>query len=267
MLTIQKRLEDFLAAQAAKNVVSDVRIGLGYCAVAMGGGRAGVAWTPKSESHSCTHFKSAGSLAGRPASELLSMLCHEGSALARSVGLATANALLASLPHPQASPNEVISSLAITPDDRVAMVGYFAPVVATLQKSGCRLDIIALDPGRAETLCPEEGHKVLADCSVAIITGTSLITGTLDEVLADLGQPRAAVLLGPSSPLCPDVFQGTKITHIAGARVRDVDAILRIVSEGGGTMLMKPFLDFVNLPMCQDADAGHRVQRESYQPV
>jgi len=51
-------------------------------------------------------------------------------------------------------------------------------------------------------------------------------------------------LLGPSSPLCGDVFSGTKITHVAGSRVKDADAVLRVVSEGGGTMLMKPFLDF-----------------------
>jgi uncharacterized protein (DUF4213/DUF364 family) len=249
MLTIQKRLVDFLTQHAEKSIVNDVRIGLGYCAAAVGDGHAGVAWTPKSGSHSCTHFKGAGTLAGSLASELLALLCHEGSQLARAVGLATANALLASLPHPHASPDEVISSLAITSDDRVAMVGYFAPVVASLKKSGCRLDIIELNSDHGGTLSPAEGRKVLADCSVAVITGTSLITGTFDEVLADLGQPRAAVLLGPSSPLCPDVFQRTKITHIGGARVRDVDGVLHIVSEGGGTMMMKPFLDFINLPL------------------
>ncbi len=249
MLTIQKRLVDFLLPKAGKHVVSDVRIGLGYCAVVVDGGPAGVAWTPRSESRSCTHFRGAGSLAGSPASELLPMLCHEGPALARAVGLATANALLAALPYPQASPDEVISSLAITAGDRVAMVGYFAPVVATLREIGCRLDVIELDRDRAKTLTPDEGHQALADCSVAIITGTSLVTGTIDEVLAGMGKPRAAVLLGPSSPLCPDIFQGTKITHIGGARVRDAEAVLRIVSEGGGTMVMKPFLDFVNLPL------------------
>ena len=253
MLTIQRHLVDVLAPLAADSVLSDVRIGLGYTAVALGSGHAGVAWTPKSESPSCTHFASAGSLVGRPASVLLEMLCHQKSPLARAVGLATANALLASLPHPQASLDEVISSLSITADDKVAMVGYFAPVVAKIQKSGCRLDIIEMNPELGEALSPEEGRAALAECSVAIITGTSLINGTSDQVLADLGSPRAAVLLGPSSPLCTEAFQGTKITHIAGARVRDVDAVLRVVSEGGGTMLMKPHLEFVNLPIYQDA--------------
>lgn len=252
-MTIQRQLVDFLAPGAADNLVSDVRIGLGYTAVALASGHAGVAWTPKSESHSCTHFSSAGSLTGRPASVLLSMLCHTQSPLARAVGLATANALLAALPHPPAIPDEVIHSLALTPDDRVAMVGHFAPVVANITKSGCHLDVIELKPGHGDMLGPEAGRSALGQCSVAIITATSLINGTLGGLLADLGSPRAAVILGPSTPLCPEAFQGTKITHLAGARVQDADAVLRVVSEGGGTMLMKPHLDFVNLPICRDA--------------
>lgn len=252
MLTIQRNLVDFLAPHAADSVIGEVRIGLGYTAVLLESGHAGVAWTPKSESHSCTHLSGAGSLSGRPASVLLTMLCHQKLPLARAVGLATANALLSRLPHPPASADEVIASLNIGADDRVAMVGHFAPVVANIRKSGCHLDIIEMNPGLGDTLTPVEGQKALADCSVAIITATSLVNGTLDEVLEDLGSPRAAVLLGPSTPLCPEAFQGTKITHLAGARVQEAAGVMRTISEGGGTMLMKPHLEFVNLPLCRD---------------
>lgn len=31
-------------------------------------------------------------------------------------------------------------------------------------------------------------------------------TGTIDELLFSLGNPRAAVLLGPSTPFCPELF-------------------------------------------------------------
>jgi len=250
-LNIQKRLVACLIPQAEGHVVADVRIGLGYTAVRLECGHAGVAWTPKSDAPCCTHFQAAGTLAGRPAVELLAFLVDENSGLARAVGLATANALLSSLPHPPTSREEVISSLNITPDDSVAMVGYFGPVVTQLRKIGCRLDIIELNPhhGAGETLTPEQGREVLAGCSVAILTGTSLINGTCDELLAGLGSPRAAVLLGPSTPLCGEAFSGTKITHLAGSRVREADAVLRVVSEGGGTMLMKKYVDFENVAL------------------
>jgi uncharacterized protein (DUF4213/DUF364 family) len=245
LLTTQKHLRDFLLPHAEGKRISDVRIGLGYTAVKIDTGEGGVAWTPPPSAPCCTHFARAGTLVGRPVKELLTMLV-EDSALARAVGLATANALLASQPLPLLK-EEVIASLHITRADRVAMVGYFGPIVAQLRKTGCRLDILEMNDKHDDTLPPEKAGDVLSACTVAIITGTSLITGTLDELVAGLGEPRAAVLLGPSSPMCPDIFQDTKITHVAGCRVRDPEAVLRVVSEGGGTMIMKQHIDFATL--------------------
>lgn len=244
MLTIQKRLINFLLPHAEHITISDVRMGLGYIAVKVESGHGGVAWTPKLSATGCTHFENAGTLVGRQANELLTMLDNEVSVLTRAVGLATANALLASLPLPSTMKGEVISSLHVTHQDRVAMVGYFGPVIAQLRKTGCRLDVLELNDKHTDTLPPEEAGEALAACTVAIITGTSLINGTFDQLNSGLGEPRAAVLLGPSSPLCAKIFEDTKITHVAGSRVRDTDAVLRIVSEGGGTMLMKRYLDF-----------------------
>jgi uncharacterized protein len=173
------------------------------------------------------------------------MLAHESSGLARAVGLATANAILASLPKPAAISEEVIASLGISKDDHVAMVGFFGPIVGGLRKIGCRLEIIEMNPEHGENmLAPQQGKEALASCSVAIITRTTLINDTFDDVTAALGNLQAAVLQGPSSPLYAEVFRGTKINHVAGSRVLNSDAVLLVVSEGGGTMIMKPFLEF-----------------------
>jgi len=243
-LNIQKRLADYLAPHSDGFGIADVRIGLGYTAVMLDNGKAGVAWTPDSNAACCTHFAAAGTLIGRPAGEVLAMLADRNSPLCRALGLATTNALLTSLPLPSLLPEEVIASLAVTPRDRVAMVGYFGPVIAQLEKSGCTPDIIELNPRKGNTLTPEQGKRALAECSVAIITATSLINGTCDDLLASLGKPRAALLLGPSTPLCPPAFSGTGITHLSGALVRDPDRVLQVVSQGGGTMRMKPYLNF-----------------------
>jgi uncharacterized protein (DUF4213/DUF364 family) len=248
MMTVQKRLIDDLMPRAEQTVVADVRIGLGYTAVRLDTGHAGVAWTPKEMTGGCTHLRSAGSLAGCGAGEILSMLGDEQSALSRAVGLAAANALLAAAPRPVAIQEEIISSLEINSNDRVAMVGYFAPVVKRLEKCGCRLDVVELNPFHGEgTLTPEQGAGALSACTVAVITGTSLINNTFDAVCSQMKKPRAAVLLGPSSPLYGEAFEGTPITHVAGSRVKDADAVLRIVSEGGGTMVMKRYLDFITV--------------------
>ncbi len=244
MLTVQHRIVDLLFYQAAARRVADVRIGLGYTAVRLDSGAAGVAWTPKVAATSCSHLQKAGNLAGSAAADVLALLV-DTAPLARAVGLATANALLASVPQEQVSQEEIIDSLALTTQDHVVMVGYFAPLLGKLKQSGCKLDIVELNPDHGtETLTPEQGDVALATCSVAIITGTSLINGTFTQINSALGQPRAAVLLGPSSPLLADAFSTTKITHLAGSRVTDAEAVLKVVSEGGGTLLMKPYIDF-----------------------
>lgn len=245
LVIIQKNLIDFLEPRCAGFCIADVRMGLGYTAVLLDSGNAGVAWTPASNAPCCTHYSAAGTLIGRPAGEILNILGDRNSALCRALGLATANALLTSLPQPPFSRDEVISSLAIAPQERVAMVGYFGPIVAQLEKIGCTLEIVELNPHKGEkTLTPEQGKRALGECDVAIITATSLINGTCDELLASLGKPRAAVLLGPSTPFCPQAFSGTAVTHLAGARVVDADRVLQVVSQGGGTMRMKPYLSF-----------------------
>ncbi|MCU0663227.1 MAG: DUF364 domain-containing protein [Myxococcota bacterium] len=244
-LNTQQGLVRFLAPRADKTPVQEVRIGLGYTAVVLGRDCAGLAWTPKATHEGCAHMRSAGSLAGRPAAELLSWLEDPHDALSRAIGLATANALIATAPSPHTTDEQVLALLNLGPKDRVAMVGYFAPVIAKIEQTGCALDVIELNQCHLSTLSPEQGREALRRCTVAIITGTALVTGTIDDVLASLGEPRAAILLGPSSPLVAEPFLGTKLTHVAGSRVIDVGATLRVVGEGGGTPALKPHLRFL----------------------
>jgi hypothetical protein len=124
------------------------------------------------------------------------------------------------------------------------MVGFFGPLVPRLHRIGCRLDILELKSDRPGTMSPDEGRLSLAVCNVALITATSIVTGTMDELLSSLGNIRAAVILGPSSFMRPEVFSGTPVTHIAGVRIRNSSAVERIVSEGGGTKILKPHMDF-----------------------
>jgi uncharacterized protein (DUF4213/DUF364 family) len=71
----------------------------------------------------------------------------------------------------------------------------------------------------------------------------------MDGLLANLDKPRAAIILGPSSIMCPQIFHGTPVTHIAGAWVLDAAAVEKIVSEGGGTMILKKYMDFATISL------------------
>jgi len=82
---------------------------------------------------------------------------------------------------------------------------------------------------------------------VAIITSTSIINGTCNGLLQALKRNRAAVMLGPSTPMSPEAFAGTRITQLSGSYVLDKARIQTIVSEGGGTRLLKKHLRFSNV--------------------
>lgn len=245
--TIQKKIIDFLLPFSEGLKIADVRIGLGYTSVRLDNGNTGLAWTARNQSGTCTHMNSAGTLAGSPAIELLTMLDKVPNPIARTIGLAAANALAAGLPRPDAEDEEVMDLIDVQSSDHVVMVGFFGPLMPALKKTGCRLDVLELRNDRPGTISPEEGREPLAACSVAIITATSIVTGTLDGLLADLGNPRAVVILGPSTFIRPEVFAETPVTHLAGAWVRNPAAVERIVSEGGGTMILRQYMDFVTV--------------------
>ncbi|MGE4560611.1 MAG: DUF364 domain-containing protein [Desulfobulbus sp.] len=241
---IQEKIVNLLGPVAEGVRVADVRIGLGYTSVRLENGHSGLSWTAQTRSGSCSQEAKAGTLAGRPAGELLAMLSGFGQSLSKSIGLATANALASTLDRPRTVSTEILELIDVQPSEHVVMVGFFGPLVPRLRKIGCRLDILELNPEKAGTLTPEQGREPLATCDVAVLTGTSLVTGTMDGLLAGLGNPRSVVILGPSTFMRPEVFAGTKVTHLAGVWVRDAGAVEKIVSEGGGTRILKHHLDF-----------------------
>lgn len=242
--TIQQKIISFLKPASQSLTVTDVRIGMGYTSVRLDNDNLGLAWTAHHESGSCTHQKRAGTLAGSPATELLDMLASSGNSLDRTVGLAAANALAAGLPPVETTKVDALELVNIQASDNVAMVGFFGPLISGIRKTGCNLDIIELKSDKPDTITPEEGMASLAACTVAIITGTSVITGTIDELLTRLGNPRAVIILGPSTFMRPEVFAKTPVTHLAGSKVLNASAAEKIISEGGGTMILRPYLEF-----------------------
>ncbi|HDQ41366.1 MAG TPA: hypothetical protein ENN39_10110 [Desulfonatronum sp.] len=228
--------------------VQDVRIGLGYTCVELDDGSAGLACTPvRGHSGSCTHLKRAGSLSGLAAKELLEGL-QSDHPLERAIGLAVCNALNQRFDSRYLD-EDSMALLDIREDDHVVMVGFFGPLISRIKATGCRLDIVERDADKPGVIDSEKGHEVLAQCDVAIITSTSIINNTVDDLLSALRKTRSAVMLGPSTPLFPQAFAGTRITQLSGAHVMDKEKVKMTVSQGGGTMLLKRHLRFVSLPV------------------
>jgi uncharacterized protein len=237
---IAGRLHRCLREESRRFAVEEVRIGGSYVAVVLSGGHIGLAACLKEGAGARIEPRRApGVFPGKGADALLTFLISGTGTVERALGLATANALI----HPPAPEQEedTIGLMALRPGERVAMVGLFRPIVPRIEATGVTLSVIERD-----TL-EQERRQVLEACDVAVITATTLLNGTLEGILGELGRPRHVALIGPSTPLCEEIFRATPVTHLGGSAVVDGAAVLRVISEGGGTPAMRPYLRFVNV--------------------
>lgn len=246
--TILKHLYQRLESSAKNRTVTDLRIGLGYIGVRLDNGATGIAaMLFDALPHGCTVVPAAGTFAGSPASGLLQYLICGKNPLEVALGLATANALIEPPPAETVDDREATTYLHLQKGVKVAMVGLFSPLVARIRATGAELSIIEKNSARMGVLGDAEKKQTLKSCNVAIITATTLLNNTLEETINLLGSPRLVAIMGPSTPLMPVIFQGTPVTHLGGAIVADPARVLQIISEGGGTPALRPYLRFVNL--------------------
>lgn len=227
---IYERLVD----TAGDITVQDVRVGLGYTAVRLDTGTCGLAYTFRDEAaEGCCVMEQAGSIAGRPARELAAW-AKELNAVTAAVGLATLNGLVE--PPPAATEADITSSLRLQPSDVVGMVGYFGPLVEFVTARASKLHIFERRPtGDARVLPDWAAPVLLPECDVVLLSATTIANRTIDSLLECVRHAREIVLLGPSTPILPDLFASRGVTLLSGVHVVDADRLLRIVSEGGGT--------------------------------
>lgn len=244
--TMLNCLYERLLPAAENRWIDDLRVGLSYVGVRLDNGRSGIAAVlPDTKPGGCTGLKEAGTYAGSAAVDVLKYLVGDGNALNRAIGLAAANALVVP-PANETEDREATTYFHLKPGEKVAMVGLFAPLVERIRKTGALLTIIEKNPERLEVLSPEDKRRALKECDVAIVTATTLLNNTFEETISLLGSPRVVAIMGPSTPLAPEIFQNTPVTHLGGAVIVDSVRVMQVISEGGGTPALRPYLHFVN---------------------
>jgi hypothetical protein len=252
-MPIAQRIKELLMPEARKTAIKDVRIGLTYTAVLLENDQAGVALTfHEGVRRGCDIFTGLLPLAGRKASELLPLL-DSAYTIEMAVALATANAL-ANTMRESLLEGDIMDHIQIIPEDTVGMVGYSAPLVHRLKKKTSSILIFEqnkqqLEQNQGDLLPEEDAYRLLPQCQVAIITSTSILNHTVDNILDAARSCRDIALLGASTPLLPDAFAGTPTTILSGVVVSKAREILQIVSEGSGTRFFKKNVIKVNLPL------------------
>ncbi|MDX2438512.1 MAG: DUF364 domain-containing protein [Acidobacteriota bacterium] len=216
----------------------DVRIGPFWSVVNTSVG-AGMASTMRSQTHvhGAVAIAGAGSLAESTPVELAALL-RSGSAPEAAVGLAAANALLSA----SARDLSVEKALAVLEKrcagQRVAMIGRF-PFAERLREHCAQLWVFERGLDRREGDFGEEAmEQLLPQAEVVAVTATTLLNRTLPGVLACARPDAFLMMLGPSTPLTPALFEfGFDI--LCGTVVEDPESVLKAAGEGAVTSQIK----------------------------
>ena len=244
--TIADRIAAAIDLKAAEQLVTDVRIGLGYTAVELAGGRVGVAFTFRDAAQGCCcAFQGMHPLSGRPASKLVTLL-ESADPIEAAVGLACVNALVNELDE-RFCEGDILDHLEFRPDDHVGMVGHFQPLVAGLKEKVRSLTIFDQRRDSDGNIRPaDEALDALSGRQVALITATSIVNHTIDDLLESARSCREVAIIGASTPMLPHAFSAANVTLLSGVVVQKPKEVLRVVSEGGGMRQFKLHIRKVN---------------------
>jgi uncharacterized protein (DUF4213/DUF364 family) len=222
-------LDDLLANLPGKPVpVRYVLVGAHWTSVCST--RCGLATTitgSKPHDHT-TVVRDVGSLHRKSAQELAAYARSEN-LLEASIGVAAINSLLEPDEYNAVEINAAEVLMKKGAGKNVALIGHF-PFIPRLRKAVGNLWVIEQQPDD-EDYPADSAADLIPKADIVGLTASSLINHTLDDLL-DLCRPDAIVLiLGPSTPLSPVMFDHGA-TIIAGSRVIDEAAVLNAIGQG-----------------------------------
>jgi uncharacterized protein len=178
--------------------------------------------------HGHIQVRDAGRLHHKSARQLAE-LARSTELLEASMGVAAINSLLEiddSLAA-QLNASEVLMSRGR--GKNVALIGHF-PFIQQLRETAGQLWVIEQNPVEDEYPA-EAAVELLPKAEVVAITSSSLINHTLDGLLSLCSSEATVMLLGPTTPLSPILFNHG-VSIISGAIVVDEAAVLRTVGQG-----------------------------------
>ena len=247
-----KEITGILGPELDGLTVERAVVGLFFTGVKLSNGIAGACATPIKtipEAVCCPSSAMAmpfpGKLRGRPSLDLAKEALGDHG-IRRAVGIAAMNALADTCwrrrPHPETELRlgiDAFDATEIRPGDKVVVVGAFVPFLRELKRR--RQPFLVLEQDSA-TLKPEElpffrpaeeAPAVVPTADVLLITGTTLINDTLEELLR-LANPAARVtMVGPTVSLLPDAFLRRGADILGTVRITAPDEFLETLAEGG----------------------------------
>ena len=178
--------------------------------------------------HFNKQIEKTGKLKELKVGELASNL-HSNRWLEASVGLAAINSsiLINDIDCKQENAYDVI--VRIGKGKNIGIIGHF-PFVSKLKNIVANVFVIELQPQNGD-ISYDQISNILPKCDVVAITATTLINHTFDKVLSNCSPDAFKIMLGPSTPMTPLLFD-YGVDMIAGCKVLDSEKTFLQIQEG-----------------------------------
>jgi uncharacterized protein (DUF4213/DUF364 family) len=249
-MELNTRLYDMFLSRAQKVNITILSLGLGYTAVTTSDGGIGLSYTYFGDKKSCMVLNKHIDYEGKSADQLLEKIKSENT-VERSMALALINALNynEALNLPEDDNNKIMfSKLKISKGRKIAMVGFFGPLVRHFEKMEVSLEILDISRGLGQK---EEFYDKLKNwAQVILLTSTSVLNNSTEEILAHAAEKVKTVMLGPSTPMVPEAFEHLPVHMLAGTVPVDKEMTLKAIRHGMGTPVLhrysrKVFLELI----------------------
>ena len=220
-----KILDDLISSIASDSIVREVHTCALWTAVVSK--NCGLASTFRAEHSRHGKVREAGNLTGRSALELAEY-AKSDNLLEASIGMATINSSI-NIDEDRCTKENAVEILTRRGNGKnIAMVGHF-PWIPQLREIASEVWVIEQRP-REGDLPADAAEEILPRADIVGITGTSFINHTIEKLL-DLSKNSFTVLIGPTSPLSPVLFD-YGVDVIAGTKVIEPEKTIRCISEG-----------------------------------
>jgi len=215
--------------------VRKVIIGVHWTLVCSKYGGLGSTMTGSCCDHGHSQLKDVGVLHQKSAQELAQGILSDN-LLEASIGIAAINSILDIDEGrvEQINAAEVIAQQ--SKDKNLVVVGHF-PFIERMKSIARNCWVIEKQP-RGDDFPEEAAGEFIPQAQVIAITGTALINHTMDNLLSLCSPDSLVMVLGPSTPLSPVLFQ-YGISFLSGSRVIDEEAAIATIQQGANFTQVK----------------------------
>lgn len=121
----------------------------------------------------------------------------------------------------------------------ITIVGAFQSYIKNISATKNRLFVLEMNENafredQKKFFVPADKYKEVIPLSdVVIITGQTLVNGTIDDLLSAVTPGTEVIVTGPSGSIVPDILFENKVNMIGAIKITDPEVLFEIVGEAG----------------------------------